>query len=735
MKTGILANIVENLGRQIEEMCEIASRRFPSWKGEDYAEILRSALGRAQTTAENFSPLIGQQLLAHVLLARTFFQELLESYRAGEFQGACLRGNGQEAVGVGVALASRTGFDILAPEHRSVSAMLVRGTPIDWYWQNHLMRATSPTGGHDPNVHFSDFERRNLGFMVSDMAMSAGVINGAVWRANKMRSLELAKSGEEFLAEERACGIAIFGDGAASNGLAHGGMGFAKTLRQPILFTILDNQIAFRTAPRSEHGGINLANRAFGYEMPALSVDGDNVFEVYLAASILLEFARIANHPALLHARTFRRCGHNESEDIAYMSQLFDERFLKFWMSPEKDPLYQARVLCEELSFVSAADFGALETTAKETVRVSHQAALRDPEPIAGEVRPVLMDAECKTVAALAAEHPMSETTRELSMAKAIREAMLEELRSDSGLVMVGEDIVQGGAFGVTHGIAEIAGRDRILDVPLDEGALAAFVAGVGMMGGRVIAEYQFALFFLANPSPLLTLIATRPYMQKYSIPAVFRFPGGFNPQSNHYHESDPTTYLAKPLGIKIVVASTPGDAKGLMKSAIRDPDAVAFLEELGSYWITGPVPEEEYYTPFEPIRRREGRHVTLVTWFPKMVRLALEAAEECAKDGIEVEVIDLRILNPFPREFVLESVRKTGCVLILSEDSGFMGLSAEIASQIAESDEFYDLRARVRRIVAKNTPIPAHLALENARLPQLADVVQAIHGLWKEAQ
>ena len=262
----ILTNIVSNIEARLTELIEIAERRFPSWRGTDNAGILKAATERAYLTARAFPPQTAKQLLKWTLVTRVLFEELRDSYRRGEFTGACLLGDGQEAVGAGVALAMRKG-DYLAPEHRSFSAMLAHGTPLDHYWRNFFMRATGPTGGHDPNIHFSDLAHRNFGFMVSDMAVSAGVINGAVFAKNQRLTHE---NGSELLPEDHAAGVAIFGDGAASNGLAHEGMNLARALRLPVLFAILNNQIALRTNPTEEHGGIDLANRALpaGEEQP-----------------------------------------------------------------------------------------------------------------------------------------------------------------------------------------------------------------------------------------------------------------------------------------------------------------------------------------------------------------------------------------------------------------------------------------------------------------------------------
>ncbi|MBI1957218.1 MAG: hypothetical protein HYS44_02060 [Candidatus Niyogibacteria bacterium] len=728
----ILTNIVANLEARLTEFIGIAERRFPSWRGTDNVEILKAAVERAYLTAHAFPHRTARDLLKYTLVTRVLFEELRDSYKQGEFTGACLLGDGQEAVGAGVALAMRKG-DYLAPEHRSFSAMLAHGTPLDRYWRNFFMRATGPTGGYDPNIHFPDLERRNFGFMVSDMAMSAGVINGAVFAENQRL---LREKGAELLVEERASGVAIFGDGAASNGLAHEGMNLAKALRLPILFVILNNQIALRTHPNEEHGGIDLANRAFAYEMPALTVDGNSVLDVYFAAATLLDFARRAGHPALLHAVTFRRCGHNETERTDYVAEMFDKAFLERQMSREKDAVYQARTMLDACGFINEKRYRTFLRATRKVVARKRREALAEPEPVSAEKRAVFMDPECRVAEKLAREHPASATTRILSFRDAIREALLEEFAADPRLVMIGEDIARGGIFEVTNGLPEKVGRERIINSPLSEGAISAFGVGAAMTGVPTIVEFQFWDFALSAPSPMLTLASTRAFMQKTGVPIVFRGPCAYAPQSNHYHEKIPEGWLANAHGIKIVVPSTPRDAKGLLKSAVRDPDPVAFLEEMSFYGARGEVPEGEYFEELKPKLVRTGEHITLITWFPKMLHLAAKAADELAAKGIEVEIIDLRVLNPLDREFIYASVKKTGRVIVLHEDSEFMGFGAQIESILnRDYDVYYSSRARPRRLAAKNTPIPAHLALEDARLPQLADITAAAEEMMEESQ
>lgn len=728
---------VSNLEHSLESLLIVARERFRSWReNPQYEEQLLASFEVMREHALNLPSDIPLRLCELVLEARLLSDILIEAYKIGEFKGAILTGYGQEAVGAGVALTLHED-DWIARDHRSASAALARGASSLDFFLNHFMRSTGPTGGYDPNLHLCHLNNNDLGFLVSDMAMGASLINGSVSYGNLAKADE---KGSPLDPEERIAGVSITGDGAASNGLFLAALNFAKARSLPVLEVILDNRISLGTSSLEQHGDIDLANRALGFEIPGITVDGDDALEVYLASYWLLDFARKANHPALLNAITFRRHGHNESESTTYVAELFEKEFLASVMSPDANPLNRIRKTCEELSlFDDENGYSRLLKSVRERVETAHQETLDAPDPVAlrEEMRGVFTDPDCSVSAQLAREHPASTSSRVITIKDALKEALSEEFTRDPLLQMLGEDIgfPKGGVFDVTSGLQEEFGGDRIFNSTLDESAIGGFVVGAVLAGGHAIAEYQFANFFFAAPSPILTVAATQTFMRELSIPIVLRAPTGYAPTSNHYHENLIEAFIAKALGIKVVVPSTPEDAKGLLKSAIRDPDPVFFLEEMSYYSLKGFVPEGEYFTPLgKAALRREGTDITLVTWGPKMLELALESAHELGARGIEVEVIDLRTLVPWDRETVFSSVKKTGRVIILYEDSKFMGFGAEISAAISEDPLFYSLKARVRRVAAMNIPIPAHPKLEDLRLPNSDDVMQVAHELMEES-
>lgn len=759
---------VDTFELAMEDFLKVSQKHFKSWqKNLKLAEHLRNSLALTKEHARTLSPNVLKRLCEVILETRLLYDGLIEEYkkqpeegRAKVMYGAILTGYGEEAIGASVAMAMRQ-EDWIARTHRDAAAAILRGTPVLQFFLNHFFKATGPTGGHDPNIHFCDLERNDLGFRASDMAMGAALINGAVTYKNLEKEL---RKGSALTSEERIAGVAISGDGAASNGVFLAAMNFAKARSLPVLHVIHNNQISLGTSALEQHGDIALSNRAFGFEMPGFAVDGDDALEMYLAAYWLLTFARLANHPALVEAITFRRHGHNESESTEYVKEIFDPEFLAKMMSSQADPLTRIRKLCEES--------GAFEKNGKNSfkefrdairlrVKKAYEEALSAPDPLAhlqswrgkdyketldmpdlevlrANFRNSFMDPDCAKSKTLAKEHPVLPSNgRRISMKDAIKEALAEEFAKDPLLQMLGEDIgfPKGGVFSVTKGLPEKFGKDRIFNSTLDEAAIGAFAVGAALAGGRVIVEYQFANFFFAGPSPILTLAATNAFMVRAATPIVLRAPTGYAPSSNHYHENWIESYMIKALGIKVVVPSTPEDAKGLLKSAICDDDPVYIGEEMSFYSLMGEVPEGEYFIPLGVAKvRREGKDISLITWGPKMMDLAVKSAEILAQEGIGLEIIDLRTLWPWDRETVLNSVAKTGRALILYGDSKAMGFGAEISATISEEITFYHLKARVKRLAALNTPIPGNRELEDIRLPQMNDMLRVCRELMEES-
>jgi pyruvate/2-oxoglutarate/acetoin dehydrogenase E1 component len=313
---------------------------------------------------------------------------------------------------------------------------------------------------------------------------------------------------------------------------------------------------------------------------------------------------------------------------------------------------------------------------------------------------------------------------------QAISDGLRQEMRRDKRVFVIGEDVgVYGGAFKVTLGFQEEFGPWRVLDAPLAETAIVGACTGSAIMGLRPVAEMQFADFVSCAWDQLVTVAAKQRWRVGTPVPIVVRCPSGGGFSGGPFHSQNPESSFAHIPGLKVLCPATPEDAKGLLISAIEDPNPVLYFEHKHLYRrIKGEVPDERYTVPIGKARtHQEGDDVSVITW-GAMVYTATEAAKELG-DGVSVEIVDLRSIMPWDKQAVLESVRKTSKVLVLHEDTLTGGFGAEIAATIAE-EAFEDLDAPVKRIAAPDTPVPFSPALEKAFIPQVEDVVAGLKEL-----
>ena len=315
---------------------------------------------------------------------------------------------------------------------------------------------------------------------------------------------------------------------------------------------------------------------------------------------------------------------------------------------------------------------------------------------------------------------------------QAISDGLREEMRRDRRVFLIGEDIgVYGGAFKVTQGFQEEFGPWRVIDAPLSETAIVGGCTGAAIVGMRPVAEMQLADFVSCAWDHLVTVAAKQHYRTGIPVPIVVRLPSGGGFSGGPFHSQNPESSFAHIPGLKCVCPATPYDAKGLIASAIEDPNPVLFFEHKHLYRrIKDEVPDERYTVPIGQARiHRAGTDVTLITW-GAMVYTAAEAAERlAASDGVSVEIVDLRSVLPWDKEAVLASVEKTSRALVLHEDTRTAGFGAEIVATIAE-EAFELLDAPVKRIAAPDTPVPFAPPLERAFIPQVEDVVAGLKDL-----
>lgn len=320
-----------------------------------------------------------------------------------------------------------------------------------------------------------------------------------------------------------------------------------------------------------------------------------------------------------------------------------------------------------------------------------------------------------------------------LTYKEAVRQAMQEEMRRDENVFLLGEDVgVYGGAFGVSLGMLEEFGEERVRDTPISEGVIAGAAAGAAVTGMRPVAEIMFSDFITIAMDSLVNQAAKMRYMfgGKAKVPMVLRMPGGSGTGAAAQHSQSLEAWLVHVPGLKVVMPSTPYDVKGLLKTAIRDDNPVVFIETKTVYNKKGEVPEEDYVIPFGVADvKRIGKDITVFAT-GVMVHRSLEAAEILAQEGIDVEVIDPRTLVPFDKETLVKSVIKTGKLIIVHEACKRGGFGGEVAAEVMESEAFDYLDAPIKRIAGKNIPIPYCMELEKSAVPQVDDIVNAVREM-----
>ena len=322
-------------------------------------------------------------------------------------------------------------------------------------------------------------------------------------------------------------------------------------------------------------------------------------------------------------------------------------------------------------------------------------------------------------------------TSGPITMVDAIRQAMFEEMERDPAVVAIGEDIgVYGGAFKVTDGLLAKFGRERVIETPIAETAIIGAACGMSFLGLRPVAEMQFIDFIACCFNQVTNFVAKSHYLWGAPVPMVIRGPSGGGVHGGPFHSANPEMYFVHTPGLKVIYPSTPSDAKGLLKSAIRDNNPVLFFEHKYLYRrLKEEMPPGDYTVPIgKAIVRRPGRDMTIVS-YAAMAHTAMEAAVELAKEGIEAEVIDLRTLLPLDKETILASVKKTNKLLVVHEDTRTGGIAGEIAALVTES-AFEELDGPIRRVTALDTPVPFSPPLEEHFLPNAARIADAAREL-----
>jgi 2-oxoisovalerate dehydrogenase E1 component len=625
-------------------------------------------------------------------------------YRGGRLPGAVYPGVGQEAAQVGFVSALEPD-DIFGPTHRDLLGQLTKGVTLEEAMLNFYGKAAGPSKGRDGNSHFGVIDKGTL-MVVSPLPDAYPVAMGAAL-AFKQRG-------------ERRVALADCGEGSTATGTWHEAVNMAAVLHLPIVFTVQNNQYAYSTPNDREFNLAYSGHRADGYGIPGVVVDGNDVLECYAAAREAVERARRGDGPTLIEAVTFRHFGHAGHDPADYVKP--DER--DAWMA--KDPLPRFEEYLEHRGLLDGARRDEIHHRIEEEIRAKIEWAQAQPDPNPGDIHLDLFAPAAPPAAA-----PGEGVGEPVTLLTAITMALDEEMARDERVFIMGEDVGDfGGAFKVTEGLFNRYGPQRVIDTPIAESAIIGGAVGAALMGQRPVAELQYTDFIYPGLDQLFTEAAKYLWKAGRSVPIVVRGPSGAGLRAGPFHSISPEGMLAHHPGIKVVVASTPTAAKGLLIAAIRDPNPVVFLEHKKLYRsIKEPLPAGAYELPLGKARlARAGEDVTVVTW-GAMVHTSLEAAGLLDAEDVSVEVVDLQTIVPLDWDAVFASVRKTSRLVVVQEDVPFASVASEVAARVA-AEAFWDLDGPIVRVTPPHTHIPFATALEDAFIPQVDDVVAAINTL-----
>jgi 2-oxoisovalerate dehydrogenase E1 component len=627
---------------------------------------------------------------------RAFEERAAQLFRDGEVPGFLHLSIGQEAVAVGVMSALRR-EDVITSTHRGHGHVLAKGADLGSMMAELLGRETGTCAGRGGSMHIADVE---LGIFGANGIVGAGppIANGAALAARLRGSDNVA--------------VAFFGDGAISQGSFYEAVVMARSMVLPVLFVCENNQYSEFTngqnLPR-----VSVEQQTAGFGLPFAHVDGNDVQAVSEAAASQIAAIREGAGPRLLEALTLRVRGHYEGDSQAYRDEGLDLEW------KERDPL----ALAEGALIADGAreaDIAQIREEAGAEVDAAVEGARAAPEPLADE----LMQGVSVPVAAVAedAEFDESESVRSI---QAVRAALRDALVEDSRVFIAGIDVARGGnVFTATKGLYDQF-PDRVLDTPISESAIVGLGVGAALAGMRPVVEVMYLDFVGVCLDQLMNQAAKLRYMTggNAEVPLTVRTQFGAGRSSGAQHSQSLEALLAHIPGLKVVMPGTPADLYGLLRSAIDDPNPVIVIENRILYGATGPPAPAGHRVPIGKAKVvREGTDVTLVS-VSRMVSVALEAAEAlAAEDGISAEVIDLRTVSPLDRAAILESIAKTGRLVVCHEAVTDFGIGAEIAATVADAG-VWDLDGPVRRVGSAFSPAPYAPSLEKAWLPDAEGV------------
>lgn len=619
------------------------------------------------------------QLYKNMLKPRLIEEKMLILLRQGKIS-KWFSGIGQEAISVGVTMALDAKEYIL-PMHRNLGVFTTRKIPLYRLFSQWQGKANGFTKGRDRSFHFGTQEFNIVG-MISHLGPQLGVADG-IALAN------LLKNKNEV--------TAVFtGEGGTSEGDFHEALNVASVWQLPVIFCVENNGYGLSTPTNEQYRCKDIADRGKGYGMESFVLDGNNIIEVYCKLSKLAESIRKRPRPILVEFKTFRMRGHEEASGTKYVPQ----DLLDTWA--KKDPVENFQAYLREQNILTEKQEVAIKEGIVHEINEHLQMAF-DEEVIvadeATELNDVYKTFEYKHI------EPTNKT-EEIRLIDAISEGLKQSMQKHKDLVIMGQDVAEyGGVFKITDGFVEAFGKERVRNTPICESAIVETAMGLSISGIKSVVEMQFADFVTSGFNPVVNYLAKSHYRWNQNADVVLRMPCGGGVAAGPFHSQTNEAWFTKTPGLKVVYPAFPYDAKGLLATAINDPNPVLFFEHKALYRsIRQEVPTDYYTLPLgKASLLKKGTDITIIT-YGAGVHWALETLEN--NKNINADLIDLRSLQPLDTEAIYTSVKKTNRVIILQEDSLFGGIASDISALIMENC-FKDLDAPVKRVASLETPIP----------------------------
>ncbi len=637
-------------------------------------------------------------LYKQLLWPRLIEEKMLVLLRQGKIS-KWFSGIGQEAIAVG-ATAAMQADEWIMPLHRNLGVFTSRQMPLHKLFKQWQGAADGYSKGRERSFHFGSAEHHVCG-MISHLGPQLAIADG-VALAYKLK-------------DEKKATLAFTGEGGTSEGDFHEALNVAAVWDLPVIFLIENNGYGLSTPTTEQYRCISLVDKAKGYGMEGVRIDGNNILEVYDTIKGVREYCIKQQKPYLIEAVTFRMRGHEEASGVKYVPP----HLFELWQ--QRDPIvnYETYLLSQQL--LSPEEIDRIKQTFKETIETELALGFDSPIIILDEDQELNdIYKEIATTGTNVINNSNASytttATREKRVIDAISEGLEQSLEKHANLVVMGQDIAEyGGAFKITEGFVEKFGKDRIRNTPICESAIVGAALGLSLEGYKGIMEMQFADFASVGFNQIVNNLAKIHYRWGQQADVVIRLPTGGGVGAGPFHSQSNEAWFVHTPGLKIVYPSTPLDAKGLLIAAIEDPNPVLFFEHKALYRsITSTLPEEYYAIEIGKARHvQEGDEISIIT-YGAGVHWALEYSK--MHPAVSLDIIDLRSLLPLDYAAIRSSVERCGRVLLLHEDTLIGGIGGEIAAWIAEHC-FHLLDAPVMRCASLDTPVPFNIELEKAFL------------------